>query len=126
MTSKTSELVFIPSIKQAIEIIPVAITSAKYPGNRSAAARARRFGLASLIGGFGRRFFVAAFAVEFETDARSATCFSQDPIASSHRRIVPDVLSMPARQHSAPMLLVVLIEIGDLLFHRLFNSRIDP
>ena len=67
MTSKTSEIVFIASIKQAIEMIPVAITSAKYPGNRSAAARARTFGLASLISGFG--FFITALAVEFETDA---------------------------------------------------------
>src|ERR1041384_2170994 len=47
MTSRTSEIVFIPSRKQATEIIPVAITSAKYPGNRSAAARDRGFARAS-------------------------------------------------------------------------------
>ena len=63
MTSKTSEIVFIPSRKQAIEIIPVAITSAKYPGNRSAAARERGFGRGLFIG-----FFIASFAVELETN----------------------------------------------------------
>jgi hypothetical protein len=63
MTSKTSEIVLIPSRKHATEIIPVAITSAKYPGNRSAAARERAFGRASSIG-----FFIASFAIELETD----------------------------------------------------------
>src|SRR5690349_25160999 len=102
MTSKTSEIVFIPRRKQAIEMMHVAITSAKYPGNRSAAARARTFGLASLIGGFGGRFFIAALAVELETNARGATFFRQHPLASSQRRIMADVLSMPAGQNGAP------------------------
>src|SRR6185503_3307576 len=43
MASNTNENVRICSRKQAIEIIPVAITSAKYPGNRSAAVRERSF-----------------------------------------------------------------------------------
>ena len=48
-----------------MEIIPVAITSAKYPGNRSAAARERAFcRVASFIGGI----FVAAFTVELDAN----------------------------------------------------------
>src|SRR5689334_3503567 len=113
MTSKTREIVCIPSRKQAIEIMPVAITSAKYPGNRSAAARERGCGRALFI-----RFFIASFAVELETEVRGATFFRQNPRASSQRRIMTYVLSMPARQNGAPVMLVVLIEIGDLLLHR--------
>ena len=44
MISKMKESVFFSSRKQAIEMIPVAMTSAKYPGNRSAATRERTFG----------------------------------------------------------------------------------
>ena len=53
-----------------MEVIPVAITRAKYPGNRSAAARKTTFPwlvLELVIGWVG--FFVAAFAIEFKTDA---------------------------------------------------------
>jgi hypothetical protein len=64
------EIVFIPSRKQAIEIIPVAITSAKYPGNRSAAARERAFPpVASVMVSFRGGFFVALLAFELATDA---------------------------------------------------------
>ncbi len=53
-----------------MEIIPVAITRAKYPGNRSAAARKTTFRwlvLELLIKCVG--FFVATLAIEFKTDA---------------------------------------------------------
>jgi hypothetical protein len=53
-----------------MEIIPVAITKAKYPGNRSSAVRKttfRRLVLELLIEWVG--FFVAAFAFEFKTEA---------------------------------------------------------
>lgn len=118
MNSKTNETALIPNRKQAMEIIPVAITSAKYPGNSSAAARERGFGRALFIGHFSIRFFLAALAIEFETNARGATFFSQNPGASCQRWIVPDVLSMSARQNSAPMMLVILLESCDLLLHR--------
>ena len=58
-----------------MEIMPVAITSAKYPGNRSATACKIMFGpagrVASFMGAFGSRFFVTPLAVELKTnDAR--------------------------------------------------------
>src|SRR6185369_2799906 len=96
ITSKTSEIVFIPSRKQATEIIPVAITSAKYPGNRSAAARESTFARALAIDHFTAGFFIASFAIEFEADAGGAILFSQNPGANSHRRIMPHVLAMAA------------------------------
>lgn len=37
---------------------------------------------------------------------------------------MPDVLSMPARQNCAPVMLIVSIEIRDLLSHR--SSRTYP
>ena|SRR6185437_11139517 len=117
MSSKTSEIVFIPSRKQAIEIIPVAITSAKYPGNRSAAARDTGFGWLLFIGHVSSRFFFASFAFEFETNACGAAFFSQYPGASRQRRIVAYVLSMPTRENGAPMMLVVLLETCDRLLH---------
>ena len=102
-----------------MEMIPVAITRAKYPGNRFAAVRESELCLiASTISDFRSRFFVAALAVQFESEARGAALLRQNPRAIGHGRIVSQVLSMPARQHGAPMLLVVLIEIYDLLLHR--------
>ena len=104
-----------------MEIIPVAITSAKYPGNRSAAARKTAFlsRVAGLFirGGFRRRLFVAAFAIKFEANSGGAALFSQNPRSSRHRRIVPEVLSMTAFQNGAPMVLIVLIKACDLLLH---------
>jgi hypothetical protein len=67
---------------------------------------------------FRGRFFIAAFAVELETDVRGSTLFREDPSTSRHRRIVSDVLSMAAFQNGAPVMLVVLIETCDLLLHR--------
>ncbi len=57
-----------------MEIIPVAITRAKYPGNRSAAARKTTFRwlvLELLIKCVGKyvEFVVATLAIEFKTDA---------------------------------------------------------
>ena len=49
ITSRMKESVFLSSRKQAMEMIPVAMTSAKYPGNRSAAARERRRDWMSLL-----------------------------------------------------------------------------
>ena len=74
MASKTRAIVFISSRKQAMEIIPVAITRAKYPGNKSAAARKTAFRwlvLELLIKWIGEcvGFFVATLAIEFKTDA---------------------------------------------------------
>jgi len=99
-----------------MEMIPVAITRAKYPGKRFAAVRESAFCLVSIISDFSR-FFVAPLAIQFETETSGAALVSQNPIASGHGRIVPQVLSMPARENGAPMLLVVFIEIYDLLFH---------
>ena len=66
MASRTNESVVICSRKQAIEMIPVAITRAKYPGNKSATARERTFGGFELF--ISGRFFIAAFAIELETN----------------------------------------------------------
>ena len=96
-------------------MIPVAITRAKYPGNRSATARERRFGgLELFIRG---RFFIASLAVELQTNVCGTTFSGHDPRAIGHWWIVADVLSMAAGQDGAPMILVVLIEACDLLFH---------
>jgi len=64
--SRTNEIVVICSRKQAIEIIPVAITRAKYPGNRFATARERTLGGVELF--IGGRFFIASLAVEVQAD----------------------------------------------------------
>src|SRR5690348_9162881 len=60
MTNKTNAVVFMPSRKQAMEMMPVAMTNAKYPGHRSAAARERSLdevaGIASVMVGFRLRF----------------------------------------------------------------------
>jgi hypothetical protein len=98
-------------------MIPVAITSAKYPGNRSAAAckmKLLRFGglVIERV-----RLFIASFAVKFKSDPRIATLWSENPFARRHRRIVSHVLAVTAFQNSAPVVFFVFFEAGDLLLH---------
>src|SRR5689334_10318456 len=98
-------------------MIPVAITSAKYPGKRSAAARRMKLDL--FIG-----FFLATLTLELDTETRGASLAGEYPLARSHRRIVPDVLPVPAFENRAPVIFVVLIKADDLLLHRfLFEVR---
>jgi hypothetical protein len=70
-------------------------------------------------------FFVAPLAIKFKTDARGAALLIQNPGPVSHWRIMSYVLAMFAFQNCAPMILVVFVEAGDLLFHRL-SSRTYP
>ena len=62
--------------------------------------------------------FITTLTVEFEADARGAAVRSQNPGAIRQRWIVAQMLSMAASQNRAPVMLVVLIEIYNLLLHR--------
>ena len=102
-----------------MEIIPVAITRAKYPGNRSSAVRKKTFRwliVELFIEGFG--FFVASLAIKFKADARGAAFLRQNPSAGSQRRIVSQVLAVPTFQDCAPMIFVISVKTCDLLLHR--------
>jgi hypothetical protein len=118
----------------AIDVIPVAITNAKYPGNNPAIAfRILLFGpgvfcnveadlsdlqfenslpphsaheKASTVKVF-RLALVALFAFELVSEARRSSLFGQHPFSSSERRIVPYVLVMAAVEFCSPMALVV-------------------
>jgi hypothetical protein len=70
-------------------------------------------------------FFVATLAIEFKTDARGAALLRQNPGPGGHWRIMSYVLAMFAFQNRTPMILVVFVEAGDLLFHCL-SSRTYP
>src|SRR2546423_2696893 len=123
MASSASAGVLISSRYSAIEIIPVAITKAKYPGNRSAAARKkppRCLCVGSIIqsGGFFSGFFIAAFAIEFESKTRGATFCAEHPGTRGKRWIVPHMLPVTAIQDCAPVALVVLIKVCDRALHR--------
>ena len=116
-TSSTNASALISNRKQAMEMIPVAITRAKYPGKRSAAARKRK-----LVSGFELlinciRFVVATLAVKLNTKTRSATCLGENPVSRSQRRIVPDVLAVTAGENHTPVVFVVFIKARNLLFH---------
>ena len=104
-----------------MEMIPVAITSAKYPGKRSADARRMKLGWELLIDGV--RFFVATLTLELETETRSASFIGEDPLARSQRRIVPDVLAMAAFENGTPVVFVIFVKVNDLLLHWSVCSR---
>jgi len=98
-------------------MIPVAITNAKYPGNRSAAAckiKFLRFG-ESVIKTV--RFFVTSFAVELKPEASVAAFRRENPFARRHWRIMSNVLPVIALQNSAPVAFFVFFKAGDLLLH---------
>src|SRR5215216_6302049 len=100
-----------------MEMIPVAITKAKYPGNRSAAACKMKF---LRFGGLvieGVRFFVTPFAVKFDPDPRIATVRGENPVTRGHRRIVAHVLPVTTLQNRAPVVFFVFFKAGDLLLH---------
>jgi len=108
-----------------MEIIPVAITSAKYPGNRSAAARKRKVGLdrGLLIECVG--FFIAALAIKFKTDPRIASSLSKNPFARCQRWIVANVLAVSTLKNGSPMVFVVFVKTNNPLLHR-SSSRTYP
>ena len=100
-----------------MEMIPVAITSAKYPGTKSAAACKIKFlrfagSVIKVV-----RFFVTFFAVKFEPDASIATLRGKNPFACRQRRIMSNVLAVTAFQNGAPVALFVLFKVSDSLFH---------
>ena len=70
-------------------------------------------------------YFVAAFAVEFDTHPRLASFLRQDPMARGHWWIVPHVLAMTAIQDCAPVILIVCLEAGDSTKHFLNKWRGD-
>src|SRR5947207_12804498 len=116
MASSASAGVLISSRYAAIEIIPVAITKAKYPGNRSAAARRkppRCLCVGSIIqsGGFFSGFFIAAFAIEFESKARGATFCAEH--RSEERRVGKECRSRWWREQSKKEVRGTTIEMGE-------------
>src|SRR5215212_3117039 len=80
-TSRTNARVLISNRKQAMEMMPVAITNAKYPGKRSAAARKTKLVLELVINC--ARLVVAMLAVKFNTKTRRATCLRENPVTRS-------------------------------------------
>jgi hypothetical protein len=60
-------------------------------------------------------FFIAAFALEFKTDARVPTLLSQNPMPRGERRIMTHVLKMPTFERGPPMAFVILFKPGDSL-----------
>jgi hypothetical protein len=99
-------------------MIPVAITNAKYPGNRSAAAfKIKLLDLGGLV--INRvRLFVAPFAVKFKPEAGIAAFLVENPLARRQRWIVSHVLAMTAFQNGPPVAFVVFLKVSDLLLHR--------
>lgn len=65
----------------------------------------------------GFQFFVTTFAIKFQPDSSIATLLGEDPFACCQRRVMPDVLPVTTRQNRAPVALVVLLKVSDLLFH---------
>ena len=68
-------------------------------------------------------FFVAALAIKFKTETRRATFFRKYPEPGGERRIVSDMLAMPAIQNCTPVVLVVFLKARDLLFHSSLGGR---
>lgn len=62
-------------------------------------------------------FLVAADAVEFAAKPSLAAFLSRRPQAHAERRLMADVLPMPARQIGHPISMFVLMKTDDLLFH---------
>src|SRR5215216_559224 len=105
-----------------MEMIPVAITNAKYPGNRSAAACKMKF---LRFGGLvieGVRFFVTPFALKFKPDSRFATFGRENPVACRHWRIVAHVLPVTTLQNRTPIVFFVFFKADDLLLHCLLSE----
>jgi hypothetical protein len=100
-----------------MEMIPVAITNAKYPGNRSAAACKMKFLRCGGLGIERVRFFVTPFALEFKPDSRIATFGRENPMTCSYRRIVTHVLAVTTLENRAPVVFFVFFKAGDLLLH---------
>ena len=63
------------------------------------------------------RLFVAALTVELEANARITAFTGENPFSRSQWRIVPEVLPVTAFQNRAPVVFVVFLKAGDLLFH---------
>ncbi len=60
-------------------------------------------------------FLIAAFALEFKTDARVPTFLSQYPMPRGERRIMTNVLKMSTLERGPPMALVILFKPCDSL-----------
>jgi len=62
-------------------------------------------------------FLVAADAIEFAAKPSLPAFLRRCPQAHAERRLMADVLPMPARQIGHPISMFVLVEADDLLFH---------
>jgi len=100
------------------------LISAKLLGHSQFSPQMTQIKATDKIRGFGPFYlwllllFITTLTVEFEADARGAAVRSQNPGAIRQRWIVAQMLSMAASQNRAPVMLVVLIEIYNLLLHR--------
>jgi hypothetical protein len=62
-------------------------------------------------------FLVAADAIEFAAEPSLPAFLRRRPHANAERRLMADVLPMPARQVGHPISVFVLMKTDDLLFH---------
>jgi hypothetical protein len=79
-------------------------------------------GIFSVLDGFSgrtvrRRAFIALFAGESLSEKRAPPLGGHHPRTVHPRRIMPDVLVVPAFEFGHPLLLVVLMKTGDSLVH---------
>ena len=70
-------------------------------------------------------FLVAAFALEFKTDARVPTCLSQYPMPRGEWRIMTHVLTMPTFERGPPMAFVILFKLCDSL-SQIVTEQLPP
>lgn len=62
-------------------------------------------------------FLVTAGAIEFAAEPSLAAFLRRRPQAHAERRLMADVLPMPARQIGHPISVLILMKTNDLLFH---------
>ena len=69
-----------------------------------------------------RRGFVAADAVQLDAESGGASFWRGNPWAYLPRRIVANVLAVPALQLGQPMPFVILVKSNDRLIHVVIPS----
>ena len=71
----------------------------------------------------GAAFLVAADAIEFAAEPSLPAFLRRCPQAHAERRLMADVLPMPARQIGHPISVFVLMKTDNLLFHPPSSAR---
>jgi hypothetical protein len=66
---------------------------------------------------------VAAEAIEFAAEPSLSAFLRRRPQAHAERRLMADVLPMPARQIGHPISVFILMKTDDLLFHPPSSAR---